>query len=127
MSVLCGIYQEKPLMCLSGNPFAALAVFELLARPVLEHISAHTAWKRARKRSVMKAPFPKASGTRRFVRAFYDETGVALPFSAPAPGNPAAAHSNAALFSLIGCNCLVDIPAGSPPLKTGDEVEVVLI
>ena len=37
--LLCGAYQGKLMICLSGNPFAALACFEVFARPVLDALS----------------------------------------------------------------------------------------
>ena len=41
----------------------------------------------------------------------------------PAAGN----HSSGSLSANIGCNCLIDIPAGTGPLQANDEVEVILI
>lgn len=35
-------------------------------------------------------------------------------------------HSSGVLSSLVGCNCLVDIPAGSGVLDRGDPVEILL-
>ena len=36
-------------------------------------------------------------------------------------------HSSGSLSEMIGCNALIDIPAGSGPLSGGDEVEVLLL
>ena len=59
----------------------------------------------------------KASGGRRFVRGIYRDGAVTLP----------EGHSSGQLRSQVGCNCLVDIPAGSPPLAAGTMVKVVLL
>ncbi len=38
---------------------------------------------------------------------------------------PVCSHSSGSLSGLAGCNCLVDVPAGSPALTDGMMVEVV--
>jgi molybdopterin molybdotransferase len=117
MSTLCGVYKGKLLLCLSGNPFAAYTVFEVLAKPALERLAGRAAYTTARKQAVLNTAFEKSSGVRRFVRGYLDEQGVSLP----------KGQANGKLFSLLGCNCLVDIPAGSPPLNIGDKVDIVLL
>ena len=42
----------------------------------------------------------------------------------PGAGNTEA-HSSGALSAMMGCNCLVEIPAGSGPVESGTEVEVL--
>lgn len=105
------------LLALSGNPFAAAATVELLARPLLSALSGDPSLLPRRTQAVLDAPFPKASKGRRFVRGRYAEGRVTLP----------AGHSSGQLASLVGCNCMVDIPAGSPPLVAGSTVEAVLL
>ena len=108
----------KPVLCLSGNPFAALATFEMLARPVLHRLSGKAGEAFVRRCARLETGFPKPSDLRRFVRARYNGETV-VP--------PAAGHSSGGIGSLAGCNCLIDIPAGSPPLAPGDKVEVLLL
>lgn len=110
-------YQGKPVLSLSGNPFAAAATFELLARPLLYALSEEPHLLSKRRRGILGTPFPKASPGRRFVRGRYEDGHVALP----------AEHASGVLSSLVGCNCLVDIPAGSGPLETGQEIEILLL
>ena len=108
----------KPVLCLSGNPFAAAATFEVLARPLLCRLAG---WKDPMPRragGVLTEPFPKASPGRRLVRARLEGSAVSLP---------SGEHVSGALSALIGCNCLIDIPAGSPPLAAHTPVEVVLL
>ena len=116
--LLCGLYEGKLLICLSGNPFAALACFELFAKPVLERLSGCTGEVNARVRARLAGGFPKASPGRRLVRARFDGARVRLT------GDN---HSSGSLATMIGCNCLIDIPAGSGPLADGEEVEIVLL
>lgn len=40
---------------------------------------------------------------------------------------PKCNFSSKSLQSMIGCNCFVDINAGTPKLVVGDKVEIILI
>jgi len=114
--VLTATYRNKSLICLSGNPFAALTDFELLGRPVLSKLSGDSSIEHTRITGVMADSFPKKSPMRRFIRAICENEKVYLsPYS----------HSSGALMSLIGCNALIDVPAGNPGLKVGDKVELL--
>ncbi len=111
--------RDTPVLCLSGNPFAAAATFELLARPMLEKLSGDKALATHRIAAELASDFPKASGGRRFIRGTYDiDTGTITLGDA---------HSSGQLRSMAGCNCLVDIPAGSGPLEAGATVSAVLL
>ena len=103
-------------IALSGNPFAAYATFELLTRPVLAKLSRRNEILYKRSRGVLADDFPKKSFGRRFIRARFDGDKIFLP----------TRHESGNLFSAVGCNCLIDIPAGSDTLKAGDEVEIIL-
>lgn len=116
--LLCGVYQDRLMICLSGNPFAALACFEVFASPVLRKLAGQTEVSLRRGKGRLTGGFPKASPGRRLIRARCEGDCVHLTGSN---------HSSGSLFSMIGCNCLIDIPAGSGPLQEGDEVEVILL
>ena len=116
--LLCGLYEGKLLICLSGNPFAALACFELFAKPVLAKLSGCTQAVNPRVRAPLADSFGKASPGRRLIRARFDGKRVHMT---------GQNHSSGSLSSMIGCNCLIDIPAGSGALADGDEVEIVLL
>ena len=107
----------KLVLCLSGNPFAAAATFELLAAPVVRALAGleNPRWRRVR--GLLQTPFHKASPGRRFVRAKLVGGDIFLPEDG---------HASGSLSALSGCNCLIDIPAGSPGLAKGMSVEAVL-
>lgn len=111
------LYEGKPVISLSGNPFGALTNFELLIRPMLAKICRDGTLTPVRTKGVMDAEFRKASHGRRFIRAIYRDGRVGLPDGL---------HSSGVLASMKGCNCLVDIKPGTPSLEIGDEVDVVL-
>ena len=106
-------------LALSGNPFAAYTTFELLARPLIDKLSGRTPRPFPRLKAALKNDFPKASRGRRFIRACCDiATGtVSIP----------SQHSSGSLFSAVGCNALIDLPAGTGKLAAGDRVEVLLL
>ncbi|MDY3282169.1 molybdopterin molybdotransferase MoeA [Dysosmobacter sp.] len=108
----------KPVVCLSGNPFAAAATLEAVARPMLLRLAGRQDCSLPRAAGVLTAPFRKASPGRRLVRAVIRGTRVSLP---------AGGQVSGVLSSWMGCNCLMDIPAGSPALPAGTEVEVILL
>lgn len=110
-------YCGKPILSLSGNPFAAAATFELLGRPLLAALSGEPHLLPRRMQAVLDTPFLKASPGRRFVRGRYADGHVTLP----------EGHSSGMLSSLVGCGCLVDIPAGSGPLEAGDTISILLL
>lgn len=112
------ICREKPVISLSGNPFAAIATFELLARPVLAKLSNNNELNTRYVEAVMENEFNKKSKKRRFIRAYYENGNVRIPQNK---------HSSGMLFSMLGCNCLIDIAPGTPKLSIGDKVKVVLI
>ena len=104
-------------VALSGNPFAAYATFELLTRPVLAKLSRRAEILYSRSRGILADDFPKKSFGRRFIRARLDGEKIFLPNR----------HESGSLYSAVNCNCLVDIPAGSDALKSGAEVEIILL
>lgn len=106
-----------PVLSLSGNPFAATVNFELLGRPVLAALSGEPHLLPRPLSAVLDSAFDKSSGIRRFLRGRYEAGHVTLP----------QGHSSGQLASLIGCNCLVDVPARSGPLVPGSQVGVLLL
>ena len=109
------LYEGKPILSLSGNPFAAFTTFELLARPLLAALTGEEGprWGEG----VLDTPFPKASPRRRFIRGRYEHGHITLP----------EGHSSGMLASLVGCNCLAELPAGSPPAEAGTRVRILLL
>ena len=110
------LYGRLPILSLSGNPFAALATMELLARPALAVLTRNGALELQYENGVLENGFPTPSPGRRFIRGTASHGRVRL---ADGP------HSSGVLGSLRGCNCLVDIPAGTGSLTAGDEVRLV--
>ena len=107
-----------PIISLSGNPFSALATFELLVRPVLARLCRDAQLLPKRTEAVLEGCFKKACPVRRFVRAACDNGTVRLP---------EGSHSSGVLASMQNCNCLIDIPGGSTGLLEHSTVDVILL
>lgn len=103
------LVRGKPVLSLSGNPFAAAATFELLARPLLAALADDPALEPQRQSALLDTPFGKPG--RRFLRATLTEGHVTLP----------AGHASSQLRSLVGCNCLAQLTG---PTEAGAKITV---
>ena len=106
----------KPVLSLSGNPFAAAATFEILGRPLLAALSGDSTLLPVRALAKLSSPFGKRSTFRRFLRASLKNGEITLP----------EGHSSGQLRSLAGCNCLLVIPPDAA-VSEGDIMEVYLL
>lgn len=118
MPTIFSLYQDTCILSLSGNPFGAMANLELLFRPMLAKMTGDESCLMERRQGVMERDFPKKSRVRRFVRAFYKDGNVSFP---------QGIYSSGAIGTLRGCNCLLDIPAGTEEIKGGEKVTVWML
>ena len=116
--VIYSMYKNKPILSLSGNPFAAIATFELMGRELIYKLTGDMDLKQVKKKSFMEDEFLKESQGRRMVRGIYKNNKVYLP---------QGGHSSGVMASMLGCNCLIDIKPGTKKLLKGDEVEIIMI
>lgn len=110
--------ENKPILNLSGNPFAALATFELLARPALGKMSRDHSIFTRETTGIMEIDFSKKNKGKRFIQAIYDNGRVKFP---------EGGHASGMIASIKGCNCLVEIEGGNNGTKKGDTVKVILL
>lgn len=99
MPTLFSMYQDTPVISLSGNPFGVAVSIDLLLRPVLHKMTQDEALKTVRKKCLLKNKFSKTIRGRRYVRAMTDGETVTIP---------TGLHSNGVLSSMAGCNCLIE-------------------
>ena len=100
---------------LSGNPFSAAIPFEMFVREILSLKMGDPDLKLRREVLTAVTGFSKNSRRRRFLRGKAEGKEVWLPDQ----------QANGQMRSMVGCNCLIEIPAGSGPVKAGDKVEVL--
>jgi len=122
-AVIFGIYenvhfqQKKVLLAaLSGNPAGAMLVFDLVVRPALAVIASRPDIILRRGSALLATDFIKQSPSRRFIRAAMDDSKQRVSIN--------QAPSSWRISSLIGSDALIDIPAGSPAIKSGAKVTV---
>ena len=106
--------QGVPIICLSGNPFGAIANYEILIRGMLYKLTGQTCWKMQTEEMHIQDEYRKTGG-RRFLRGQAAEGKVSLC---------GAEKSVGVLHALAECNCLVEMPQTGQPVKVGDTVKV---
>lgn len=114
--MLAAMAGAKPVLCLSGNPFAAAATLELLALPALLRLAGRADAEPRRGSLTLENDFLKRSPHERFLRARAEGGSVYVA---------ATGHSSGSLAAMVGCNCFVDIPAGTESVRRGEKAEVV--
>lgn len=112
---LSAIYRHKPLLCLSGNPFAALVSFHLFFWPVLAKAMQNKSLSWKHNQAMIAEGRMKPSGLRRFLRAKIDDKGVHLYTKS---------HQSSVLSNLMCSNCIIDQPP-EKALAEGDLVNII--
>ena len=118
MPTIFSVYHDTCILSLSGNPFGAMANLELLFRPMLAKMTGDETCLMEKRQGIMEGDFQKKSRVRRFVRAVYKDGSVSFP---------QGIYSSGAIGTLRGCNCLLDIPAGTEGIKGGEKVTVWML
>ena len=116
MPTMLALVEGKPVLCLSGNPFAAITAFELLGRHIISVCTGNPYICPKKKRIPTANHFGKRSGTRRFLQGRNDKNGVHLIY-----------QENGLLKNLDGYQYLVEIPAGTPEVPAGTELTVYVV
>ncbi|MCD8122510.1 MAG: molybdopterin molybdotransferase MoeA [Clostridiales bacterium] len=117
MPTMAASFKERTILCLSGNPYSAIAMFEILYPAYEKKAQGRNRMRLGRSRGVMGNTFPKSSPSRRLVRGILKGNDVFVP----------EMQGNGQLLAGVGSNCLVDIPAGSGPVMQGEEVELFVL
>lgn len=103
----------KPVLALSGNPFACVVSFELLGRKLLAALSGDKMLLPVCETVTLQNSFEKARPVRRFLCGHIDTDHTI--FLSPA-------QQNSKTHMLVGSNCIVELPAGSEALPAGAQV-----
>ena len=107
----------KALLCLSGNPYAAVANFDLYVGHIIAAITGCDRFIPVREKAVLRSEFNKPSNVRRFVRAYVSSGEVTILNKH---------QESSVLSSYLGANCYIDVPCGST-IKEGDTVDILRI
>lgn len=112
---LAFVYDGVPVVCLSGNPFGAIANFELLIRGMLAKMTGLQTWILPKTEAVLQNDYRKPAGARRFLRGFLEDGKVTVNGKNQASG---------AIAAMAECNCLIEISPDMPGAAAGEKVTV---
>ncbi|GAA0493502.1 molybdopterin molybdotransferase MoeA [Salinibacillus aidingensis] len=113
-----GVFKDKLMFGLSGNPGACYVGFELFVKPAIERLSGREAG-HVKKTAFLEQDYTKLNAFPRFVRGYFDEKDGQLW------AHPVGLDMSSALLSMKDTNALIVIPPTKTGLKAGDQVDVI--
>ncbi len=108
---------RKVVLALSGNPYAAMANFELYFWSAMAKMLSSDSFLPLCKTAILKSEYNKVNKHRRLIRAYYEDGEVRLP---------SGVHASSVISNLTECNCFIDLEAGRA-VQVGDTVRVRLL
>jgi molybdopterin molybdotransferase len=118
MPTLAAFWKNRLLICLSGNPYGAFVNTELLIRPAIGKLAMRPELEIRRAKAILLDSYRKKSPVTRYLRACCQGHQVRLSDGS---------NDSGIFSSLHGCNCLIEIPAGTPEVLAGEEVEIIFL
>ena len=106
--------EDKLILSLSGNPYAALANFDLYFGQIAAGLMGCDSFKNKSGEAILMDPYEKVNRARRLIRAYTMDGKVYLPVNV---------HSSSVFGNMEQCNCYVDLPEGKKA-KPGDTVKI---
>ncbi len=117
MPAALALFKGKPILALSGNPFACAVTFELLARGAIAALTSNLLVEPFKRKAKLASEYLKARAVRRFLRGFVKDDIVSI----------AGEQGNGQLLTLIGSNCIAELPAGTELLTSGTPVDIYML
>jgi len=114
------LWNKKRLISLSGNPAACAVGYELLVAPVIRALQGKEPYTPRVKAQCLDNIGAKG-GERRFVRGYLTTDGSIWRVKVLPGQKPGM------IRSLVSCDALIDLPAGSPAIAAGTLVSVILL
>ena len=116
MPTLGAVYENVPVLGLSGNPFSAAAIFELLGRPLIHRMLGCTGQPFGRASALLTSDVLLKGGVPRVMMGILDAGRVTV----------CGQQRNAQMKYAVGNNCIVIFPPEKRVFTAGDRVEVLL-
>ena len=120
-SAAAGAKDGKLIICLSGNPAAAVLTLLRVVAPAVRLLCGRSDIENTFFSLPLTEDFPKKSPRRRLIR------GRLCIENGKAGFLPKAGQGNGVASSFLGCDLIGEIPAKSPPLKAGEFVRAFQI
>lgn len=117
MPTMFSVYDKIPVVSLSGNPYSAAAVFELLVQPLLIKMTGSRQEVLKKVRGIAKDHFPKKTGCDRFLRGYYEDGMISF----------GKGQRNGQTKAGIGTNCLIYLEAGREPVQKGEVLTAFML
>lgn len=111
---------SRIVISLSGNPASCAVGYQLFVTPALRALQGIEPFL-PQVKAMCSDNYSKKTKTRRFIRALASPQDNGWVVSILPGQKPSM------IRSLVDCNALIDYPPGSPPLKAGSEVTVLLL
>ena len=111
---MASVYNDKIIISLSGNPYAAIANFDLYFPPLSAKMTGCDDLDAKSGKAVLCDPYEKVNVMRRLVRAYEESGKVYLPTQK---------HMSSVFGNIDRCNCYMDIPANTH-VSVGDTVNI---
>lgn len=108
------VYENTPILSLSGNPYAAYANFEIYFWNLAAYMTGCSDMKPDIGMAVLQEDYNKVNVHRRLVRACSRDGKVFLG---------TGTNASSVISNMTECNCFIDIPAGAG-LHKGDMVKI---
>lgn len=114
-----GVYKDRFLFALSGNPGACFVGFELFVRPVLWHLQGKKEIFLPEVQAFLAEDFGKTDGFRRYVRGrTYVQDGKLFV-------RPLGPDKSSVMMTIKDADCLIVFPSGTGRMAAGEQVSVV--
>lgn len=111
---MAAMLSEKVILCLSGNPYAALANFEIYFWQAMAKFMHSTSFESKTAQAVLASEYAKVNKHRRLIRGYASDGKVEIP---------SAVHASSVIHNLTLCNCFIDLEAGRQ-VKKGEVVQI---
>ncbi len=111
---MASVIDGKVILSLSGNPYAALANFEIYFWEAMAKMTGCRSLAPKQGEAILKDPYEKVNRHRRLIRAMAKDGKVFLP---------AKIHSSSVIGNMDRCNCFLDLEAGKA-VRVGDKVKI---
>lgn len=111
---LASLLDGKVILSLSGNPYAAIANFELYFWSAMAKMMQSGSFEVKTATAVLSGEYTKVNKMRRLIRAYAQDGKVRIP---------SPVHASSVIHNLTECNCFIDLGAGMR-IAPGDEVTI---
>ncbi|WP_282939861.1 gephyrin-like molybdotransferase Glp [Paenibacillus sp. RC67] len=116
-----GVWRDKLLFALSGNPGACFVGFELFVRPYMRALMRSSQVMHQEVQAYLMSDYSKGSAFPRYVR------GTLVMKNGMIGAEPAGKDKSSIMVSIKDADCLIHIPAGGRGAAAGEIVTVMLL